>query len=56
MIEVTKMDSHKILINPDHIEVVEETPDTGRKFIVKESRQDIQNLVKSFKRDIFANN
>ena len=28
MIEVTKMDSHKILINPDHIEVVEETPDT----------------------------
>ena len=62
MIEVTKMDSHKILINPDHIEVVEETPDTvislttGRKFIVKESRQDIQNLVKSFKRDIFAKN
>jgi len=62
MIEVTKMDSHKILINPDHIEIVEETPDTvislttGRKFIVKESRQDIQNLVKSFKRDIFANN
>ncbi len=56
------MDSHKILINPDHIEVVEETPDTvislttGRKFIVKESRQDIQNLVKSFKRDIFAKN
>ena len=62
MIEVTKFDSHKILINPDYIEVVEETPDTvislttGRKLIVKESRQDIQNLVKSFKRDIFANN
>ena len=62
MIEVTKLDSHKILINPDYIEIVEETPDTvislttGRKVIVKESRQDIQNLVKSFKRDIFANN
>jgi flagellar protein FlbD len=53
MIEVTKMDGKKILLNPNLMETVEETPDTvitlttGRKLIVKESRQTIQNLVKS---------
>ncbi|MCH4192819.1 MAG: flagellar FlbD family protein [Butyrivibrio sp.] len=53
MIEVTKMDGKKILLNPNLMETVEETPDTvitlttGRKLIVKEGRQDIQNLVKS---------
>ena len=49
------------MINSDLIETVEETPDTvislttGRKFIVKESRQEVKNLVKSYKRDIFTN-
>lgn len=53
MIEVTKLDESKILINPDFIETVESTPDTvisfstGKKIIVKESRQEIGNLVKS---------
>ena len=57
MIEVTRMDGKKILLNPNLMETVEETPDTvitlttGRKLIVKESRQDIQNLVKSYLRD-----
>ena len=48
------------LLNPDLIEIVEETPDTvltlttGRKIIVKESRQDVKNLVKLYRKDIFA--
>ena len=60
MIEVTKINGVKVLINPDLIELVEETPDTvvsfttGRKIIVKESRQDIKTLVKSYRKDIFA--
>lgn len=60
MIEVTKMNGTKVIINQDLIEIVEETPDTvisfttGRKLIVKESRQDIKNLVKSYRKDIFA--
>ena len=60
MIEVTKMNGQKVLINPGLMEFVEETPDTvvsfttGRKIIVKESRQDIKNLVKSYRKDIFA--
>ncbi|MBO5207899.1 MAG: flagellar FlbD family protein, partial [Lachnospiraceae bacterium] len=27
----------------------------GKKIIVKESRQDVKNLVKSYRKDIFAN-
>lgn len=60
MIEVTKLSGQKILVNPDLLEIVEETPDTvvtlttGKKIIVKESRQEIKNLVKSYRRDIFA--
>lgn len=57
MIDVTKMNCMNITINSDLIETVEDTPDTvitlttGRKIIVKESRQTIKNLVKSFKRE-----
>ena len=60
MIEVTKLNGVQILINPDLIEIVEETPDTvisftnGKKIIVKERRQEVKNLVKSYKRDIYA--
>ena len=60
MIEVTKLNGVRILLNPDLIELVEETPDTvvtlttGRRLIVKESRQDIKNLVKSFRKEIFS--
>ena len=60
MIEITKMNGQKVLINPDLIELVEETPDTvmtlttGRKIIVKESRQEVNNLVKSYRKELFA--
>ena len=60
MIEITKLNGTRILINPDLIEIIESTPDTvislttGRKIIVKESRQEINNLVKSYRKDIFA--
>ena len=60
MIEVTKINGTKVLVNPDRIEVVEETPDTvvlfttGRKIIIKETRQEVKNLVKSYRKEIFA--
>ena len=60
MIELTRINGTKVLVNPDLMELVEETPDTvvafttGRKIIVKESRQEIKNLVKSYRKDIFA--
>ncbi len=55
MIDVTKMNGGSITVNADLIETVEETPDTiitlttGIKIIVKESRQEVKNLVKSYR-------
>ena len=60
MIELTKMNGSVVLVNCEVIEMVEETPDTvitlttGRKIIVKESRQEVKNLVKSYRKDIFV--
>ncbi len=61
MIDVTRMNNKPFTLNADLIETVEETPDTvitlttGKKIIVKESRQDIKNLVKLYRREIFQN-
>ena len=55
MIDVTKMNGGSITVNADLLETVEETPDTiitlttGKKIIVKESRQEVKNLVKSYR-------
>ena len=60
MIDVTRLDGKSITINSDLIETVEETPDTiitlttGKKIVVKESRQNVKNLVKSFRRECFS--
>ena len=60
MIEVTKLNDTKLLVNAELIETVEETPDTvisfvtGKKIIVKESRQEVKNLVILYKRDFMA--
>lgn len=60
MIEITKINDVKILVNQDLIEVVEETPDTvltlttGKKLIVKESRQEIKSLVELYKKSIYG--
>ncbi|MCR4961096.1 MAG: flagellar FlbD family protein [Lachnospiraceae bacterium] len=60
MIEVTKLNGVKLSVNEEMIEIIEETPDTvitmstGRKIIVKESRQEIGNLVKSYRKEFFA--
>lgn len=60
MIEVTKLNDMKLLVNAELIETVEETPDTvisfvtGKKIIVKESRQEVKNLVILYKRDFMT--
>ncbi|MCI8769816.1 MAG: flagellar FlbD family protein [Lachnospiraceae bacterium] len=57
MIDVTRLNGKEVTINCELIEMVEETPDTvitlttGKKIIVKESRQMVKNLVKSYKRE-----
>ena len=61
MIDITRMNGKPFTLKSDLIETVEESPDTvvtlttGKKIIVKESRQEIKNLVKSYRREIFQN-
>ena len=51
IIELTRMDTRKILVNPSFIETVEANPDTvvflytGRKLIVRESMDEIKRLI-----------
>lgn len=58
MVELTKFNEKKFLLNPDLIEVVEETPDTvitlvnGKKILVKESRLEVCRLVIEFRKEI----
>lgn len=62
MIELTKLNDKKFTLNSDLIETVEEVPDTsitltnGKKIMVKETRNEVRNLVLKFKREIFGNN
>ncbi|MBR1873780.1 MAG: flagellar FlbD family protein [Eubacterium sp.] len=58
MIDVTRMNGQVMSLNDDLIETVEETPDTvislttGKKVMVKESRQEIKELVTRARREI----
>ena len=60
MIDVTLMNGKQFTLNSDLIETIEETPDTvltlttGKKIIVKESRQKVKNLVKLYRKEIFS--
>ena len=60
MIDVTRMNGKQFTLNSDLIETIEETPDTVltlttvKKFIVKESRQEVKNLVKLYRKEIFS--
>ena len=62
MIDLTRLNGTAFSLNPDLIEIVETTPDTvitlttGRKLIVKEGRQEVKNLVLSYRRAIYAQN
>lgn len=60
MIDVTRMNGKQFTLNSDLIETIEETPDTvltlttGKKIIVKESRQEVKNLVKLYRKEFFS--
>lgn len=60
MIEVTRLNDKKMIINAELIEKIEETPDTiitltsGKKIVVKESRQEVKNLVILYKKEILS--
>ncbi len=56
MIELTRLNGVKFAINPDHFEIIEETPDTvitltnGRKYVVTEPVKEIILQIQAFRR------
>ncbi|GHV28841.1 flagellar protein FlbD [Synergistales bacterium] len=56
MIELTRLNGTKFVVNSDHIETVEERPDTvitmlnGHKYNVKESTEEIISAIQTFRR------
>ncbi|HHV97734.1 MAG TPA: flagellar FlbD family protein [Clostridiaceae bacterium] len=60
MIELTRLDDSIFVINCELIETIEETPDTvisttsGKRYIVKESIDEIIEMVIKYKRKIFS--
>ncbi|AYD40677.1 endoflagellar protein [Clostridium fermenticellae] len=59
MIRVTGLDNKEFLLNADHIEKLEQIPESlivltnGRKYLVKETIEEIVNRVIEYKRKIF---
>lgn len=59
MIEVTRLNDTKFILNADLIETVEEVPDTvialttGKKIFVKENKYEIRDLVVRYKQEVF---
>ena len=59
MIYLTRLNESKIVVNSDLIEFVEALPDTiitlttGQKIIVKESVEEIVEMIKDYKRYIY---
>ena len=58
MIFITKLDNKKVVINAELIEMIEQTPETmittttGKKVIVKESIEQVVELVKKYKQEL----
>lgn len=58
MIKLHKLNGDEFILNSFHIEVIETRPDTvitltnDRKYLVKESAEEIIGLVKSFRREL----
>ncbi|MDR3091295.1 MAG: flagellar FlbD family protein [Clostridiales bacterium] len=61
MVYITKLNDVKIIINSDLIESIEATPDTtitmttGKKFIAKETSDEIIDKIVAFKRNFQMN-
>lgn len=58
MIKLQKLNGDEFILNSYHIEIIETKPDTvitltnDRKYLVKESAEDIVELIKNYSREI----
>jgi flagellar protein FlbD len=57
---LTRLNGHKMMVNCDLIESLEETPDTvvtltsGNKLIVRDTMAEVQHKIVTFKRQIYG--
>jgi len=62
VIKLTGLDKREIVLNADHIEKIEEVPESvitlsnGKKYLVHESMDEIINRIIIFKRKIYIGN
>ena len=60
MITVTRLNGKELMINPDMIQHIEDTPDTvitlsdTKKFVVSENSEEIKRLIIEYKREIYG--
>ena len=60
MLEVTRLNGEKIVINSDLIEYIDANPDTtinltnGNRFVVKENLDEVVKRVVNYKKEIFS--
>lgn len=60
MIQVTRLNNTKLIINADLIETIEATPDTmitlttGKRFVVKEPVEEVVRMIVNYKRAIYG--
>ena len=60
MILLHKLNGNQVIINAELIESVETTPDTvinlvtGNRFIVKESKEEVMNLVIEYRKKVYS--
>ncbi len=60
MIKLTRLNDSLLVVNADHIELIDANPDTivslttGHKIIVKESVDEVIERVKNYKRSILS--
>lgn len=61
MIEVAKISGETVIVNADHIDTIETTPDTmlvlasGKKIMVLDRPSDIMEKIIAYKRRVFLN-
>lgn len=60
MVQVTRFNKEEILINAELIEIIEATPDTvitmttGKKFVVKETKEEMVDKITAYKQRILS--
>ena len=60
MIHLHKLNGDSFVLNAGHIEVIDSTPDTiitlsnGKKYVVKESTEEVIKLAKAYKKEIYG--